>query len=191
MLRNLRKQGVIWLVLIILMPITAVFAQNDTQTAWDAEDEFSGFLPEPDEDRFEKPRKNFWFGAGGEAAMYSQEGYAFGGSFTLGYGEGSAIGLKAAWLFNEEGIDTVELNFLLKFSFLKDGYKGPFIQLMGGPALFNRAGDFSIPSNSGILSAGLGLGWRFVLFNHWFVEPSVRGGYPYIFGASVSTGLSL
>jgi len=134
---------------------------------------------------------DFWFGGGGDTALYSQAGYAFGGSFALGYGAGSSIGFKAAWFLNEEGIDILELNFLLRLYFLRQAYKGPYIQFMGGPSLYNRSGSFSIPSNSGMISAGLSAGWRFVLFDRWFIEPSVRGGYPYIFGASLLTGIRL
>ena len=172
-------------VVCMLIPVFGIFAQDE-------ENETCDFLWElHDEPADERKSGDFWFGIGGETAMYSQLGYAFGGSFTIGYGAGSSIGLKAAWFFSEEGIDTVELNFLLRFYFLKAANHGPFAQIMGGPALFNRTNNFAVPANSGMVSAGVSLGWRFILFNNWFIEPSIRGGYPYIFGASVATGIRL
>jgi len=162
-------------IILMIVPFFALHAQEDDET--EAENR--------------RTIGNFWLGFGGDTALYSQHGYAYGGSFTFGYGAGSAIGVKASCYFNEEGIDTVELNFLLRFYFLRMAYKGPFFQLMGGPALFNRTGDFTIPSNSGMLSAGLCLGWRFVLAERFYIEPAVRGGYPYLLGATVSAGVRL
>ena len=126
--------------------------------------------------------------------MYSQTGYAFGGNFSLGYGSGSSIGLIASLYFSEEGINTLELNLLLRFYLLKAAhdrlaYGGPFLQLMAGPSFFNRSGDFSFPSSSGMFNAGLCLGWRFVFADRFFVEPAIRGGYPYMLGAALSAGL--
>jgi len=180
-------------VIFLLIPVFGIFAQDELEIRHESEIRIDEERDTPwdldDESVDESKRSDLWFGIGGDTAMYSQLGYALGGSFTIGYGAGSSIGIKVAWFFSEEGIDTVELNFLLRFYFLKAANQGPFAQIMGGPALFNRTNDFSVPSNSGMVSAGLALGWRFVLFNHWYIEPSIRGGYPYIFGATVATGV--
>ena len=133
---------------------------------------------------------DLWISLGGEISMYSSSGLAYGGSFTFGYGSGSSIGLKAAYFFSEEGIETLEICLLLRFYLLgKNAYTGPFLQFLGGPSFYNRLGTFVIPSNVGAISAGLGFGWRFLFANRWFVEPMVRGGYPYIVGATVSVGV--
>ena len=122
--------------------------------------------------------------------MYSVSGAAYGGSFALGYGKGASIGLKMSWFFWEEGIDTLELNFILRFYFQGgNAYSGPFLQFMGGPSFFNQRGDFSISSDLGMISAGLCFGWRFLFLDRWFVEPYIRGGYPYIAGAGIAAGV--
>jgi len=163
------------IVFIVIIPVVGIYAQE----------EYEKEITSPINSG------NFWFGFGGETAMYSQDGYAYGGSVFFGYGSGSSIGLKAAFFLSDEGIDTLELNFLLRFYILKAANKGPFFQLMGGPSLFNRSGNFFVPSNSGTLNAGLGFGWR-LIFNDWlFIEPSVRGGFPYLFGAAIAVGVCL
>jgi len=137
-----------------------------------------------------RSEKDFWISLGGEASMYSSSGIAYGGSFAFGYGSGSSIGLRAAYFFNEDGIDTFEICLLLRFYLLgKNAYTGPFLQFLGGPSLYNRSGSFAIPSDIGMVSAGLSFGWRFLFANRWFVEPAIRAGYPYIVGASVSAGV--
>jgi len=140
---------------------------------------------------FSLEKKNdFWISAGADIAMYSYLGAAFGGSISIGYGTGTTIGFKAALFFNEEKIDTLELCFLLRFYLMgSSAYSGPFLQILGGPALFNRTGNFAIPSSAGMISAGGAFGWRFLINDMWFIEPQIRGGYPYLFGAGISGGI--
>jgi len=135
-------------------------------------------------------KRDLWFGAGADIALYSYLGAAFGGGISFGYGTGMAIGIKAAWFFNEEKIDTLELCFLLRFYLLgKSAYSGPFLQFLGGPAIFFRTENLEVPSDAGMISAGAAFGWRFVINDLWFIEPQIRGGYPYLFGASISGGV--
>jgi hypothetical protein len=137
-----------------------------------------------------KKREDIWFCLNGDASMYSYVSFSYGGGFAFGYGSGSSIGLKATYFINEEGIDTLEACLLLRFYLLsKDAYSGPFFQFLGGVSLFNRSGDFAIPSNVGIFSAGLGFGWRFIIADRFFIEPMLRGGYPYLVGVSISAGI--
>jgi hypothetical protein len=46
-----------------------------------------------------------------------------------------------------------------------------------------------MPSEVGTISIGLGVGWRFLLGNLFFIEPAIRGGFPYIVGAGLSAGV--
>jgi hypothetical protein len=183
----------IWLVVCVLMPVGVVFAQEEYDYIYD----YNGYITGGETLEILEPqisagkRRDFWIGGGGDIAMYAQEGYAYGGSFTLGYGRGSAIGLKISMYSNDEEVDTLELSFLLRFFLLKSAYKGPFIQLMTGASLYNRSGDLSIPSSTGMVNAGLSLGWRFDFFERLFLEPSVRGGYPFLSGATICVGLRL
>ena len=139
-----------------------------------------------------QPREDFFFAIIGEGSIYSYDSLAYGGGIILGYGTGSAVGIKIEGFFNQEGIDVLELNVFLRLYFLgSSAYSGPFVQFMGGTALINRSDDFSIPSFTGSVSAGLGFGWRFLFKDRWFLEPGARAGYPFIVGAGVSAGFRL
>jgi len=135
-------------------------------------------------------KDDFWISLGADAAFYDFEGLTFGGSFSLGYGTGTLVGLKLVWYITGEIINTLELNFILRFYLLgANVYWGPYLQFMGGPSLFNRSGDFSVPSYSGSFSAGAGFGWRFIFGDRWFLEPALRFGYPYFAGFGISAGV--
>ena len=132
-----------------------------------------------------------WLSPGGDTAMYSAYGISYGGSFAIGYGRGTSIGIKGFWFFSPEGINTLELNILFRIYFLgAQAHSGPFIQIMGGPALFFiQDSEFSFPAKLGMISGGLCFGWRFLLGRNLFFEPSIRGGYPYFAGAGLAAGV--
>ena len=190
---------VFFLILFIVTPASSIFSQEDQRKIEYSDDEFSDEqeLSELDEEpEAKKQREDFWFSFSGDTALYSVMGFAYGGSFSIGYGTGSSVGLKVAYIYDMESVGIIELNFLLRFYFLRPkpakpsrtGYQGPFIQLMGGPVIFNRFKNFSIPPDSGMISGGLCAGWRFLFADKFFIEPSVRGGYPYLFGAAIAAG---
>ena len=137
--------------------------------------------------------EDFWISPCTELAMYSSSSIAYGGGIALGYGKGTSIGLRAAYFTeNEYQIVTLELSFLLRFYLQgRDSLSGPFLQLMGGPVIFARDSEINVPSEYGVFSAGLSFGWRFLFGKTWFVEPALRGGFPYIAGAGVSAGMRL
>jgi len=164
-----RKKFYFILVIFLLVPVYSVYSDDEAPA---------------------KTAQDFWISLGGDASMYSYTGMSYGGSLSFGYGSGSSIGLKLSYFFNEESIDTFEICLLLRFYILgKNAYSGPFFQFLGGASLFNRSGDFAIPSNVGIFSAGLGFGWRFLFADRFFIEPFIRGGFPYAFGGTVSVGV--
>ena len=138
----------------------------------------------------EQAEGDLWICPGAEAALYSFTGAAYGGSLALGYGKGASVGLKAAYFFDSKGqVDTLELGVLLRFYFLGPN-SGLFIQFSGGPAFFfHREDSPELPAEFGMVCAGLSLGWRFLLGKVFFIEPSVRGGYPFIAGAGLSAGV--
>jgi len=125
-----------------------------------------------------------------EIAMYSPSGMTFGGGLSLIYGKGVSVGLKAVYFADSVALlEILELNLLLRYYFF-GSHSGPFVQFSGGPSLLFRQKDgIKIPANWGMISAGFNLGWRLFLNNHFFIEPSVRGGYPYIGGAALSAGI--
>ena len=134
-------------------------------------------------------REDFWFNSGWETAMYSVSGIAHGGSFALGYGDGTVIGLRAAMFSTTEEMSVTELNVLLRLYFRgAKAFSGPFFQITGGPVLFYP--EQELLSQLGTICAGVTFGWRFYLLNRLFLEPVVRGGYPYFLGAGISAGIS-
>jgi len=132
---------------------------------------------------------DFWISPGFETALYSRTSVSFGGSLALAYGKGVSIGLKAAYFFSPDNT-TLELNFLLRV-YLRGAlaYSGPFLQFAGGPVLFADEENVGFPATIGSISAGLAFGWRFLFRDRWFVEPAIRGGYPFIAGAGLSAGV--
>ena len=166
------------LVFLLFLPAITVYAQEEITE--DITDGVRG--------------KNGWLGVGVETAMYTIYGNVpIGASLAIGYGRGAALGIKTAFIVNpEDRFSILELTFLLRFYFLsRDAVWGPFIQFHGGPAfLFLWDYGFSFPAEWGTLSAGLDFGWRFLLSNTFYLEASIRGGYPYIVGAEFSAGFS-
>jgi hypothetical protein len=146
----------------------------------------AGFAADTDSER-----GDFWFSPCGEAAFYSFSGLSYGGGLAVGYGSGTSVGMKVVWFPGHDEVSVIEINFLLRFYFAgKKAYSGSFLQFMGGPAVFfNKDGGFSIPSKNGSFSLGMGFGWRFLVLERWFVEPSVRVGYPYLIGAGLALGM--
>jgi len=136
------------------------------------------------------PREDLWVCPGTEIAMFSFSGVAFGGGLTLGYGNGASIGIKAAYFLDAIGnITTLELNFLFRLYLLGAAYcSGPYIQISGGPTYFSKDNNLSLPSEFGAISAGLSFGWRFLLGRFLFIDPVIRGGYPYLVGGGLFAG---
>ena len=136
-------------------------------------------------------REDLWICAGPEIAMFSISNLAYGGGLAIGYGSGTSIGFKISYFIDGGGmVNSLELNILFRFYFFgKDSYSGPFVQLNAGPVLFAQYESFGIPAELGTLSAGLVVGWRYLLTQYFFLEGTLRGGYPYIAGIAFSAGL--
>ncbi|MCL2092824.1 MAG: hypothetical protein FWH12_01395 [Treponema sp.] len=127
-----------------------------------------------------------------ETLFYSPEGLSYGGGLSLGYGSGTALGLRLLYAGDPEGHGALEILVFYRFYLGAQGVRsGPFIQLMGGPVLFVYESLATLREGVGTLSAGLLAGWRIPLQEAWYVEPSLRAGYPYIAGLSVSFGRRL
>ena len=138
-----------------------------------------------------------WICPSAEIGLYSANSISYGAGLAAAYGKKVSVGLKASFLFDAEKIlDVLEINFLLRWYPLPSAEgnavtsTGPFFQFSGGPAIFfDRRKDISLPAGIGRISAGLGFGWRFPLDRLFFIEPSIRAGYPFIVGAALSTGI--
>jgi hypothetical protein len=135
--------------------------------------------------------EDFWVCPVFETGLYGATNLAIGGGAALGYGERLAFGLKVVYWNELKEVRSLELNFLARFYFFdRAAPSGLFVQFNGGPAFFVRyESKITIPPEVGTISAGLSLGWRFLFGKHFFVEPAVRGGYPYLVGAGLSGGV--
>jgi len=180
--------SVLSVVLFLIFINFSLFAQEEEQTQEQIQAPIpsSGFLmPPPD-------KGDFWFCPSAEIALYSRNSFSYGAGFAFAYGRKVSVGLKAAFLMDENGaLDTLEMHVLLRLYLSgRNANSGPFFQFIGGPAIFfPNDGEISLPAEFGLISAGLSFGWRFLLGSTFFIEPSVRGGYPFIAGSSLSAGL--
>jgi hypothetical protein len=149
-------------------------------------------------------REDFWVCPVLEASFFSLRNPAFGGGAALGYGNGMSFGLKVLYSDDLHGVRTLEINILARFYFSElfrpkaenpeggasgAAASGLFIQLNGGPVIVAQDSSIAMPSEKGTFSAGLSIGWRFLLGRYFFIEPAIRGGYPFIAGVGLAAGV--
>jgi len=147
--------------------------------------ESDGYMVPPPE------KGEFWLSPSAEIALYSKQTFSYGAGFSFAYGKKVSIGLKGVFLFDEKKeLDVLELHFLIRYYLFKGASnKGPFFQFTGGPAVFFlKENDIAMPAEFGLFSAGLSFGWRFLFGKNFFLEPSIRGGYPFIVGGAIAAG---
>ena len=120
-----------------------------------------------------------------EANFYTKDKVGAGGGLALSYGDGIAFGFKGLYFMDFDKLNTLELLATVRFYLLDfNGNRGLFAEIDGGPAFFFEEGE----DMKGMISGGLCVGWRFLFRKHLYVEPFVRGGYPFVAGAGVSGG---
>jgi hypothetical protein len=138
----------------------------------------------------------FFLGASAESALYSNDRAAFGGGAVFGYGfDIGALGAALDYLTDPDGLATLAprifVRFYLPLAFINARYpyrSGPFLQFGIGPSFHARDSRFASRVPAAAVSAGLDAGWRFLFGDRWYIEPALRGGYPFIAGAGVSAG---
>ena len=138
-------------------------------------------------------RPDIFIAPAAEVIGYGRNGSAFGGGVVIGAEDnGKAMGLRFLYAADSESVSTMELNILLRFYFFNtsNAHTGLFVQLNTGVALCSRDNDDNglTETEIGLFSMGVSVGWRFPFGKYFFVEPAIRGGYPYIYGAGVSAG---
>lgn len=169
--------------------VVAVTDQDSAPHISEAED--TSIPPPENQTVFKRPEKNrdLYLALFAEGLGYSRYSVAFGGGLAFG-GSFNNKGLGITMLYAQDAEKFIFLEALAHFRlyFLRSKINtGLFLQAEGGIVLFARekfegADNFSP-------AAGLCAGWRFPLGTRWYIEPCVRGGYPYIFGAGVSGGI--
>jgi hypothetical protein len=140
-------------------------------------------------------REDLWVCLVLESSLYSVSNLAIGSGAALGYGDRVAFGLKVVYWDDMNEVRALEINFLARFYFFTSSApSGPFIQLNIGPVIFAwDEQNIAMPSETAMTSAGFSLGWRFLFGDRlgglFFIEPCIRLGTPYLFGAGLSAGV--
>jgi len=127
-----------------------------------------------------------------EVTGYGRNSPAIGGGLTMGYGDGVSIGLRGMYSATRENLNSIELAVFMRFyPSGPEARQGLFIQLNGGTVMYARDNSAYFPALSGDISAGIAVGWRFLLGTRLYLEPAVRAGYPYIAGAGMGIAFQL
>jgi hypothetical protein len=106
-------------------------------------------------------------------------------SLTRDLGRLFAAGGKAGYSHNFSDTGTLEMAALGRWYFLSFEKSRLFAQLETGVDLLFYEGK-TRPAFLG----GLAAGWR-VFLGPWYLEPVIRGGYPYLWGAGLGFGLRI
>lgn len=125
------------------------------------------------------------FGVEGNMNTVTRASGASWFSATVDVGRFFAAGLKAGYSYNFSGIGTLETAALGRWYFLSFEKSRLFVQTELGADMIFYEGE-TLPAFLG----GLAVGWRFHL-GRWYLEPALRGGYPYIWGAGLGFGRRL
>jgi hypothetical protein len=126
-----------------------------------------------------------FIGLGPETNADTRKGAALGGVITAGMGINKhfAAGLKAGFFCDFNTVNTLEAMGFFRY-YLPLPIEGFFVQAeLGAPIFFEHGNVF--PSFLGSLAAG----WRCNLGRMFFLEPSVRGGYPFAWGVGIMVGI--
>jgi hypothetical protein len=124
-----------------------------------------------------------------EGLGYTRYSAAFGGGIMFGNSfNNKGIGISLLYAQDAENFIFLEALAHFRLYLLRaQNNTGLFLQAEGGIVSFayeklEFTGHFAP-------SAGLCAGWRFPLGTRWYMEPCIRGGYPYILGAGLSAGM--
>lgn len=146
---------------------------------------FVSFISFAQSNRNKNKREEISIAPVAEANFYSKNIVGAGGGLALSYGDGIAFGVKGLYFMDFDTLTTLELLANIRFYILDfNGNSKLYAQIDGGPAFFFEDGE----EMKGMLSGGITVGWRFLFRKHLFVEPFIRGGFPFLVGAGVSGG---
>jgi hypothetical protein len=123
-------------------------------------------------------------GLGMEVNANTRDGAAFGGGLSAGLdiNREFSFGVKAAVSSNLDTIVSLETAGLFRY-YLPFKFSGLFAQAELGAVIFFEDGK-SYPAILG----GIAFGWRYHFINNWYIEPLVRCGYPFVWGAGFVAG---
>jgi len=171
--RNIPSEGTKWK----NFKVIAVTTPTEDQTA-DAD----STKPEKQEDSY------IALLAGGMG--YSRYNIAIGSGITFGKSlNGKGIGFSLLYINDSENFIFLEMLAHYRLYQKKENNTGMFMQVESGMVFFSYE-KFKNANNNSFVGA-LSMGWRFMLDNQWYIEPFIRTGYPFIFGAGFSTGFKV
>jgi len=125
-------------------------------------------------------------GLGVEGNANTREGAAFGGNLSGGVNLDNqfSLGLKTSFSSDINTVTALEPAVFFRY-YLPLEISGFFAQAELGMSFFFEDSDI-YPAFLG----GVAFGWRYNLNESWYIEPSVRTGYPFLWGVSILAGLS-
>jgi len=123
------------------------------------------------------------FSYGVDVNMNSPFGFAYGAILGIDFylPERSSIGIQLTASSNGVNNSTIEPSLAFRYYF-SDSYSF-FIQLDTGASFISETGEVRIN-----LLMGLRAGYRLYIGRIFFIEPFVRGGYPFIAGGGLLMG---
>jgi hypothetical protein len=130
--------------------------------------------------------EGIYIGVGAEGNAHTRAGRAVGGGISLGFGLSPRIALGVKAMFHTN-FDTVTGLEPVAFFRIYPAIPGRTIFAQGeaGAVIYNEY-DESYPE----FLAAIAVGWRFA-FRGWYIEPSVRQGWPFAVGAGLTVGITL
>ena len=126
-----------------------------------------------------------FFGLGGDANGNTREGVAAGSVLTIGLDINRyfSLGFKKTYSFDFKDMTTIEDAGFIRFYPLEK--IRIFLQAELGTSVLNEDNK-SLP----VLLGAFATGARFPLGSYFYLEPHVRGGYPFIWSAGLMAGAS-
>lgn len=124
-------------------------------------------------------------GFGLDCNANTREGVALGGNLSGGVELDNqfSLGLKMALSSNMDTVTTLEPAVFFRY-YLPLKLSGLFAQAELGTAIYMEDNK-SYPA----FLAGLAFGWRYNVGKNWYIEPSIRGGYPFAWGVGFLAGM--
>jgi hypothetical protein len=125
-----------------------------------------------------------FLGVGIEGNLNSRQDMAMGQHLTFDYGINRVLsaGLKWGFSHNFNQLYVLEPEAFVRWYFKKFSSAFLFLQAdLGASIIFSESAVYPL------MMGGITGGIRFPL-NHWYIEPYVRGGYPFMVGAGANIG---
>jgi hypothetical protein len=123
-------------------------------------------------------------GLGMEINANTRDGAAFGGGLSAGLDINSefSFGVKTVISSNLDTITSLETAGLFRY-YLPFKFSGLFAQAELGTVIF-----FEDRNNYPAFLGGIAFGWRYNFIKNLFIEPYVRFGFPFVWGAGFLAG---